>query len=502
LSNQILLEMKNITKRFPGVVALDSVNLVVNRGEVLTVVGENGAGKSTLIKIMSGAYQQDEGSIFFNGNNVGKMTPRKAIDLGIATIYQELSNVKGMSLAENIYLGVQHKKNGFIDYKKLYAESMDIQQKVGLEYLRPDTLLSNLSTAEQQLVEIGRAYSRNLNIIIMDEPTSALNNIETEKLFTLIRKIKAEGKAVIFISHKLDEVFNIGDRVQVLRNGESVYTSLIADAKREEIINSMCGRELTDMYPVSKRDIGDVIFEIKDLNTNYLKNISINVREKEIVGLYGLMGSGCSDIVECAFGSRAYKTGEFFIDGSKIEIQSPTDACGVGIAYTPADRKEQALLLTHPVKNNLTLVTLGQFIKWLFINLRKESEAAMEWVSRYNIKIKNLNEPAITVSGGNQQKIVLARWLASNPKIFLLNDPTKGIDVGAKVEIYKSIEELCNLGCGVVYVAAELPELLGIADRVYVIHEGAMAGEYTGDEITQKNIVASAIGEKNNENKN
>jgi len=502
LSYQILLEMKNITKRFPGVVALDSVNLVVSRGEVLTVVGENGAGKSTLIKIMSGAYQQDEGSIFFNGKDVGKMTPRKSIDLGIATIYQELSNVKGMSVAENIFLGVQHKKNGFIDYKKLYAESMDIQQKVGLEYLRPETLLFELSTAEQQLIEIGRAYSRNLNIIIMDEPTSALNNIETEKLFTLIRKMKTEGKAIIFISHKLDEVFSIGDRVQVLRNGESVYTSLIKSAKRDEIINSICGRELKEMYPVSKRDIGDIVFEIKNLNTDYLQNININVREKEIVGLYGLMGSGCSDIVECAFGTGVYETGDFYVNGSKVEIHAPKDARSAGIAYTPADRQEKALLITHSVKNNLTLVTLRQFIKGLFINLRKERETASEWVSRYNIKIKTLNEPVITVSGGNQQKIVLARWLASNPKIFLLNDPTKGIDVGAKVEIYKSIEDLCNLGCGVIYVAAELPELLGIADRVYVIHEGAMAGEYAGDEITQKNIVTSAIGEKNYGNNN
>ncbi len=490
-----LLEMRGITKRFPGVIALNKVDLRINSGEVLAVVGENGAGKSTLIKIMSGAYQQDEGQVLFEGKDEGKLIPSRALALGITAIYQELTNVKGMSIAENIYLGVQPKKGSFIDYKKLYADSLSIQNEVGLGYLSPETLLGRLSTAEQQLVEIGRAYSKKLKVIIMDEPTSALNQEETEKLFAIIRKLRDEGKGIIYISHKLDEVFEVADRVQVLRNGESVYEGDIKDTDRDQIINSMCGRELKDMYPVSKRDLGDVVFEVKNLSNGFLDDISINVRKSEIVGLYGLMGSGCSDILECAFGKRPYKTGQFFVDGQEVKIHQPKDAIGARIAYIPAERKREGLIINHSVLRNLTIVTLKDFVGKLFLNLKRERATAAKWAENYRIKTPTLDTPASSLSGGNQQKIVISKWVAMKPKVFMLNDPTKGIDVGAKVEIYKDIERLCKAGCSVLYVAAELPELLGIADRVYVMHEGKLCGEFVGDEITQKNIVKSAIGE-------
>lgn len=492
---EVLLEMKGITKRFPGVVALNNVDLRINSSEVLAVVGENGAGKSTLIKIMSGAYQQDEGSISFKGGDVGKMTPRQALDLGVTAIYQELTNVKGMTIAENIFLGVQPKKHGFVNYKKLYEDSAEIQRQVGLGHLSPATLLTKLSTAERQLVEIGRAYSKNLNVIIMDEPTSALNEDETQKLFEIVRKLRREGKGVIYISHKLDEVFAIADRVQVLRNGESVYEAPISGTDKDTIINSMCGRDLKDMYPVSKRELGEIVYEIKGLSDGFLNDISINVRKSEIVGLYGLMGAGCSEIVECGFGARQYSAGECYVNGEKKNIHKPKDAVAAGIAYVPAERKVQGLMVTHPVLNNLTIVSLKQFVKGMFLNLRREREEAQTWVDKYHIKTPSLNVSTASLSGGNQQKIVIAKWIANKPKVFLMNDPTKGVDVGAKVEIYKSIEALCKAGCGVLYVAAELPELLGIADRVYVVHEGKIAGEYAGNEITQKNIVKSAIGE-------
>ncbi len=490
-----LLEMKGITKRFPGVVALNNVDLKIESGEVLAVVGENGAGKSTLIKIMSGAYQQDEGQVFFEGNDEGKMIPARALELGITAIYQELVNVKGMSIAENIYLGNHPTKHKMVDYKKLYADSASIQEQVGLAHRSPEELLGKLSTAEQQLVEIGRAYSKKLKVIIMDEPTSALNQEETEKLFALIRKMKEEGKGIIYISHKLDEVFQIADRVMVLRNGEKVYEGSVAGSTRDGIVESMCGRELTEMYPVKKRALGDVIFSVENLSTGFLQDISINVREHEIVGLYGLMGSGCSDVVECAFGKRRYKTGKFTVLGNETKIHKPIDAIKASIAYVPAERKKEGLMITHPVLNNLTIVTLKQFVKGLFLNLRLERQTAQKWVDNYRIKTPSLDTPVTSMSGGNQQKIVISKWVAMNPKIFLLNDPTKGIDVGAKVEVYKDIEKLCEGGCGVIYVAAELPELLGIADRVYVLHEGKLVGEFEGEEITQKNIVASAIGE-------
>lgn len=493
--NEVLLEMRGITKRFPGVVALNNVSLTIHSGEVLAVVGENGAGKSTLIKIMSGAYQQDEGQVLFEGHDEGKLIPARALELGITAIYQELTNVKGMSIAENIYLGSQPRKGAFIDYKKLYAQSRDIQNEVGLGYLSPETLLGKLSTAEQQLVEIGRAYSKTLKVIIMDEPTSALNQEETEKLFAIIRKLRDMGKGIIYISHKLDEVFEIADRVQVLRNGESIYEGAIADTDRESIINSMCGRELKDMYPVSKRELGDVVFEVKNLSDGFLDNVSLNVRKHEIVGLYGLMGSGCSEILECAFGKRRCKTGQFFVNGEEVKIQQPQDAMSAGIAYVPAERKREGLIIGHSVLNNLTIVTLKDFVGRFFLNLKKERKTATGWVENYRIKTPSLNTRVSSLSGGNQQKIVISKWVAMKPKVFMLNDPTKGIDVGAKVEIYKDVERLCKAGCSVLYVAAELPELLGIADRVYVLHEGKLVGEFTGDEITQKNIVKSAIGE-------
>ena len=471
LSNT-LLEMKGITKRFPGVVALNKVDLKVNSGEVLAVVGENGAGKSTLIKIMSGAYQQDEGQIFFEGTDEGKMIPARALALGITAIYQELTNVPGLSIAENIYLGNQHTKGAFVDYKTLYSESARIQAEVGLDHRSPED-----------------------KVIIMDEPTSALNQEETEKLFAIIRKLRSEGKGIIYISHKLDEVFAVADRVQVLRNGESVYEGKVAETTREQIISSMCGRELKEMYPISQRELGEVIFEIRDLSTDFLKNISLNVREREIVGLYGLMGSGCADVLECAFGNRSYKSGTFFAEGKEVTIHQPQDAMKARIAYVPAERKKEGLLISHPVLNNLTIVTLKKFVHGLFLNLKKEREEAQRLVDNYRIKTPSLDTSVASLSGGNQQKIVISKWVSTNPRIFMLNDPTKGIDVGAKVEIYKDIEKLCEQGCGVLYVAAELPELLGIADRVYVLHEGELVGEFSGEEITQKNIVASAIGE-------
>ena len=430
--------MKGIVKRFPGVIALNKVDLHIESGEVLAVVGENGAGKSTLIKIMSGAYQQDEGQVFFEGHDEGKMVPARALELGITAIYQELINVKGLSISENIFLGNHPTKNHMVDYKTLYANSKAIQDEVGLSHRSPDELLGKLSTAEQQLVEIGRAYSKKLKVIIMDEPTSALNQEETDKLFALIRKLKAEGKGIIYISHKLDEVFEIADRVQVLRNGESVYEGQVANTTRDQIINSMCGRELKEMYPVSKRELGDVIFSIEGLTTSFLQDISINVREREIVGLYGLMGSGCSDVVECAFGKRPYKKGKFTAQGKEIKIRKPMDAINASIAYVPAERKKEGLMITHPVLNNLTIVTLKQFVRGLFLDLRRERETAKTWVDNYRIKTPTLDTPVSSMSGGNQQKIVISKWVAMNPKIFLLNDPTKGIDVGAKVEIYKA----------------------------------------------------------------
>ena len=495
--SEVLMRLEGIYKRFPGVVALDDVDLEIHAGEVLALVGENGAGKSTLIKIMSGAYTPSEGTLYVAEKKYEKLTPGEALDFGITAIHQELNNVNGLSIAENIFLNHQPRtKAGLVDYKAMWDASRKAQEAVGLQYLSPKTLMYRLSTAEKQLVEIARAYVRDLKVMIMDEPTSALDQEEINKLNTIIRQLKAEGKGIIYISHKLDEVFELADRIQVLRNGASVYEVDAKDATRDAIITSMCGRELKDMYPVSKREMGEVVLEVNHLTDDFLKDVSFHVRRGEILGFYGLMGCGNAEAIESVFGARKYKSGEISIKGKQVEIKSPRQAAGLGIAYVPAERKTEGLILGHTVRSNLSVVTLGLLRKGIFLDLAAETRMAWDWISRLSIKTPRIDTVVSTLSGGNQQKIVIAKWLANKPDVFLLNDPTRGVDVGAKVEIYKEIDELCKAGCGVVYVASELPELLGIADRVYVFHEGRINGEFSGSEVTQKNIIASAIGEE------
>ena len=492
-----ILQMQHITKTFPGVKALDDVCFNVRRGEIHALVGENGAGKSTLMKVLSGIYGYGsyEGDIVFNGEVQRFGSIRDSENKGIAIIYQELALCTNLSVAESIFLGSEVKgKGGLINWQETYKKTAECLKRVHLD-LNPETLVVNLGVGQMQLLEICKAISKNAKLLILDEPTAALTDNESDHLLSLLREFREQGVTCIYISHKLDEVFAIADRVQVLRNGESVYEGLAADTDKDTIINSMCGRELKDMYPVGKRELGDVVFEIKNLGDGFLNDISINVRRHEIVGLYGLMGSGCSEVLQCAFGARRHQKGSFFVNGKEIKINKPIDAKNAGLAYVPAERKREGLILAHSVLNNLTIVTLKDFVKGLFLDLKEERRTAQKWCENYRIKTPSLNTPASSLSGGNQQKIVISKWVATKPKVFMLNDPTKGIDVGAKVEIYKDIERLCKAGCGVLYVAAELPELLGIADRVYVIHEGKLAGEFSGEEITQKNIVKSAIGE-------
>ncbi len=495
--SEVLMRLEGIYKQFPGVMALDNVNLEIRAGEVLALVGENGAGKSTLIKIMSGAYTPSKGTLYIAEKQYEKLTPGEALEFGIAAIHQELNNVGGLSIAENIFLNNQPRtKAGLVDYRTMWEASRKAQEAVGLQYLSPKTLMHRLSTAEKQLVEIARAYVKDLKVMIMDEPTSALNQEEIRKLNTIIRQLRSEGKGIIYISHKLDEVFELADRIQVLRNGASVYEVEAGDATRDAIITSMCGRELKDMYPVSKREMGEVVLEVNHLTDDFLQDVSFNVRRGEILGLYGLMGCGNAEAIESIFGARRYKGGDISIKGKRAEIRSPRQAASLGIAYVPAERKTEGLILGHSVRSNLSIVTLGQYRRGIFLNLAAEMRMAKDWISRLSIKTPKAETAVSTLSGGNQQKIVIAKWLANKPDVFLLNDPTRGVDVGAKVEIYKEIDDLCRAGCAVVYVASELPELLGIADRVYVFHEGRINGEFSGSEITQKNIIASAIGEE------
>lgn len=490
------LRLERIVKKFPGVVALDHVNLKLAAGEVLALAGENGAGKSTLIKIISGAYQADEGDIYFNGTKMGKYTPKEAIDKGIAVIYQELSYMQYMSIAENIFLGNLPKKKGCIDYKKLGENSRKVQEEVGLGHLDPFTKVQFLSTAEKQLLEIARAYARNANVLILDEPTSALNEEETKILFDIVRNLQKEGKSVIYISHKLDEIFEICTDIQIMRDGKKVYEGKMDSISKDQIISEMVGRNIDDMYPVSERTIGDKVIEIKNLNYKFLKDISLAVRQGEIVGLYGLMGSGCSETLEALFVARKADFEEYLIDGKEVQISSPADAIRAGLAYTPGERKTEGLILVQSVMENISTVTLKNYRKGPFLNLRKERTIADRWIKTLNIKTPSPDTPVSSLSGGNQQKVILSKWLDNNPKLFLLNEPTKGIDVGAKVEIYKQIEDICKRKCGVLLVTSDLPELLGICDRVYILHEGVLVKEIDKNEMTKENVLKYALGEE------
>lgn len=490
-----LLKLENITKRFPGVVALNQVNLEVDEGEVLALAGENGAGKSTLIKIISGAYQQDEGSIFLDGLKMVKMTPKKAIDNGIAVIYQELSYMPFMSIAENIFLGSQPKKHGVVDYKFLYRKSMEIQKEVGLGHLDPDVKVQKLSTAERQLLEIARAYARNMRILILDEPTSALNDKETQILFKQINKLKSEGKAIIYISHKLDEIYEVCNKIQIMRDGQVVHYGDLENMTKQQIISMMVGREIKDMYPISKREFGADLLTVNGLCNEKLTDVSLHVKEGEIVGLYGLMGAGCPEVLETIFGIRKLTAGKIEIGGKSVSVKNPRAAIEKGLAYTPGERKSEGLMLSQPVLSNLSMVTLRKYKRGLILDLRREKDAVKKWIDILRIKTPSIRTLVESLSGGNQQKVILARWLDNEPKIFLMNEPTKGIDVGAKVEIYKQIEGICKKKCAVILVTAELTEIMSICDRIYVFHEGHVTGEFEKFQMTQEEIVKKAIGD-------
>jgi ABC-type sugar transport system ATPase subunit len=496
--NEYLLEMKNICKSFPGVKAVDMVDLYLSKGEVLALVGENGAGKSTLMKILSGAYKQDSGVIIIGGTPVDtdKYTPLKSIELGVSVIYQELNYLSTVSVAENIFIGrLPKKKSGIIDYKKLASDSMTIQKDLGLEFLDPFQEVGGLLVAQKQLLEVARAFVRNSKIIVMDEPTASLTDKEIEQLYTIIRKYKNQGGSVIFISHKLDEIFNICDSIIVMRDGKKVMHSPIQNETKDSIISAMVGRELKNMYPIGIRDIKEPILEIDNLSTDFLKNISFHVSAGEIVGLYGLLGAGCENITKCIYGIEKYKTGIFRVDGKPVDLSSPSKCLKAGIAYVPSERKSGGILLNMPVRANITLSTLKNISKRGILHLNKEIKVSHEWIKTLGIKTPNVDTDAELLSGGNQQKVVFAKCLNVRPKAILMNEPTRGVDVGAKAEIYKLMEIFCNEGLGILMVSSEMPETLAICDRILVIHNGAVSAEFHRGEYDQMSIMKAMLGE-------
>lgn len=490
--------MKEITKRFPGVLALDHVSLELNRGEILALLGENGAGKSTLMKILSGAYVPDSGSIFFDGEKLDVGSPKSTLEKGIAVVYQELKYYNDLSIAENMFVGdMPVNRLGFVEYQKLYQKTEEQLRRVGLNY-NPKTLVAQLSVAEKQMVEIAKALSRNAKVLVLDEPTSALNTTEVEHLFEILREVTRQGISIIYISHKMDEIFELSDRVEVLRDGKNIGTVETDKTNINELVAMMVGRTITDMYPKTDVAKGDVVFAARNLEADRVHSVSFDVRAGEIVGLFGLMGSGRTEIVETIFGKRRRTDGTIMLNGKKIEVNSPRQAIQAGIGYVPRERKSDGLVLSASVSDNITYAYLDQLTRCGFINFKREEGTVRKWIERLNIKTPSAATCIDSLSGGNQQKGVIAKWLLSDPKLLILNEPTRGVDVGAKVEIYTLMEELCRQGLAIIMISSEMPEVMGISDRIVVVHEGRVTGECLREDFSQERLMMMAIGGNQN----
>lgn len=494
MGSEYRLQMKGVTKQFPGVLALDNVDLEAKAGEVLALIGENGAGKSTMMKILSGALVNDHGEIYLDGELVPpEKNARERLDMGIAIIYQELNYLDEMTIAENLFMGELPVKGALktVDYKKLKQQAQELLKRFDLPY-DPFTKVGNLTTAEKQMIEILRAVSKDVKVLVMDEPTSSLSETEVQELYGFIKDLASRGVAIIYISHKLDEVFAVTDKIQVMRDGKRVGFLNTKDTTEEELVELMVGREVSDMYPKIEAEIGDVILEVKHVDCEIAHDISFEVRKGEILGLFGLLGSGRTEAVEGILGKKEMTAGEVYVEGKKVTIKNMIDAKKYGLAYVPASRKDEGLVLMHSVRNNTSITVLDQLGG--IIDKKKETAMIDQWIQKLQIKTPSPDVPVDSLSGGNQQKVVLAKWLAADPKVLIVNEPTRGIDVGAKVEIYKLLEELCQQGIAVVMISSELPETVGIADRILIFKEGEIKGEFNRRDFTQKQILQIAAG--------
>ncbi|HFS8170021.1 sugar ABC transporter ATP-binding protein [Klebsiella pneumoniae] len=491
--NAFALEAEGISKFFPGVKALDNVSLRVRPGTVHALMGENGAGKSTLMKCLIGIYRPDKGSIRVKGEPVEFTDTMDALRSGISMIHQELNLVPHMTVEENIWLGREPMKYGFVDHGQLTRQTQALLDKLNIR-LTADRLVGDLSIAAQQMVEIAKAVSWNADIVIMDEPTSALTEGEVAHLFTIIRDLRAQGKAIIYISHKMDEIFAITDEISVFRDGTWVGSKNTTEFTRQSLITQMVGRELTQLFPKFNNTIGEEVLTVRNLTRQgVFHDVSFSVRRGEILGVAGLVGAGRSEVMESLFGMERFDSGEVLIDGAPVTIDSPSVAIEKGMALLTEDRKKSGLFLVLSVLENMSIVKMPEYIgKSGFVQHVKMAEDCMEQIRRLNIKTPTMDQIINNLSGGNQQKVLIARWLLAQPKILILDEPTRGIDVGAKAEIYHLISELANRGVAVIMVSSELPEILGMSDRVMVMHEGRITGILEKDEADQETILSLA----------
>ncbi|MCD2491900.1 sugar ABC transporter ATP-binding protein [Lacrimispora sp. NSJ-141] len=493
--SELALRMVGVNKVFPGVKALDDIHFEVEKGEIHALIGENGAGKSTLIKILAGIYQPDGGEIFIDGKPVKMDNVITARAHGISVIHQELSLAKNMTVAENIFMGkFPSKSKYFVDDSGMMEETAKLLKLIGMDELQPDTPVSRLSVAQQQMVEICRSLSEEIKILVMDEPTASLATAEVERLMDIMRMLKKKGVTIIFISHKLNEIFEICDRITVMRDGQYIGTRVTKELPYEELINMMVGRDIQNVYPPHKTNPGEMLLEANHINSDRVFDASFKLRKGEVLGFYGLMGAGRSELMRALLGIDKSTKESVILDGKKIVINNPTEATQEGIVLAPEDRKYEGLILKQTVGFNITLPILSRIIKGIKLDKKLNDETIENIGKRLRIKTPSYDAKVVNLSGGNQQKVVLAKWLVTNPKVLILDEPTRGIDVGAKQEIYKLIYEIVEMGVGVILISSEMPEVMNLCDRIYVLREGKITGEIARDEITEQTIMQYAIG--------
>lgn len=503
MEKKAILEMQHITKRFPGVLALDDVNFSAYEGEILALCGENGAGKSTLMKILSGSWPRStyEGTIKVNGQVCDFTNTEKSERAGIAMIYQEISMHLDETVAENIYMGRWPRKHGMIDWKAMNENAMKYIEMVGLK-VHPEETLRNLSTSQQQLVAIARALTKHPRILVLDEPTSPLTLKESEKLFEILHQLKAQGIAGILITHKLAEVFSNADRVVVMRDGKTISSYTMPDISEEQIVADMVGRKIESYYPKEIGSIGDTILKVQGLtvahpyaaNKNIVEDVSFSVRSGEIFGIGGLVGAGRSELVNAIFGKMKAKQGAVWIDGKNVKIHAPSDAIRAGLALVTEDRKTDGIVGCLSIKENISLSSLKRLSRYGVMQIEQEKKEIHDFYQEISIKAPSVETKVQQLSGGNQQKVVLSKWLMCQPKVLIMDEPTRGIDVGAKYEIYKIMVELAKKGIAIIMISSELPELISMSDRVMVLSEGRNAGILEKEDCTQESVMRLAVG--------
>ena len=496
MSNEYVFEMKDITKAFGRNIVLDGVSISVRPGEIRALMGENGAGKSTLMKILGGIYSADSGTIYMDGKEVSIRCVDDARKYGISFIHQEITNIPEMTIAENIFLGREPKNHlRMVDYKKMRQEAQKALNALNLN-LDAGALIRGLSVAQQQMIEIARAVNEGARILILDEPTASLSNSETDYLFAQMARLKQLGVAMIYISHRMEETFKVCDTVTVLRDGQLIGTRNTNETSENELISMMVGREFDNMYGNERVTGGDVVLEVKNLTTDKVKDISFTLKKGEILGFSGLVGAGRTELALALFGIDPIKSGEVWMEGKKLSIRKPQDAIRAGIALVPEERKEQGLFLIHSIATNLTFQVLPEFINHLSVNKKRENEIVDEFKNKLSIKMASTEQAAGELSGGNQQKVVISKWLAARPKVLIMDEPTRGIDVGAKAEIYKLMHNLAREGVSIIMISSELPEIINNSSRIAVMREGKLAGilDQSEAEASQEVIMSYAVG--------